>query len=210
MKTQYTCTLKQYIEEFHFDLPTIFDNVPLLDGTSFKELFISKFLTNEIGFETPDLFNAKLELKAKLVCPSYINKINWYQNNIATLVEQLAGTTDQDTGIDKVTNKSENQNAVRNYVIENPTGSQYPIHNTEEITMTDEQREMISGVNENGGKNKGESENVTEYGKKHERTELTTAHIDYLMKGLPNLYSDLLNEFETLFITLRGNKTWLW
>ena len=60
-------------------LPSLFDKVPsiTIDGevTTFKDTFILNFCDREIGFETEELFALKLESRAKLVLPFYINKL---------------------------------------------------------------------------------------------------------------------------------------
>lgn len=60
-------------------LPSLFDKVPniKIDGevTRFKDAFILNFCDREIGFETEELFALKLESRAKLVLPFYINKL---------------------------------------------------------------------------------------------------------------------------------------
>ena len=60
-------------------LPSLFDKVPnvTIDGevTTFKDAFILNFCEREIGFETEELFALKLESRAKLVLPFYINKL---------------------------------------------------------------------------------------------------------------------------------------
>ena len=61
-------------------LPTLFDKVPNItiddEVTTFKDAFILNFCDREIGFETEELFAIKLESRAKLVLPFYINKLN--------------------------------------------------------------------------------------------------------------------------------------
>lgn len=61
-------------------LPTLFDKVPSItiddEVTTFKDAFILNFCDREIGFETEELFALKLEARAKLVLPFYINKLN--------------------------------------------------------------------------------------------------------------------------------------
>lgn len=61
-------------------LPTLFDKVPNItiddEVTTFKDAFILNFCDREIGFETEELFALKLESRAKLVLPFYINKLN--------------------------------------------------------------------------------------------------------------------------------------
>lgn len=60
-------------------LPSLFDKVPNLktydEVTKFKDAFILNFCEREIGFETEELFALKLEARAKLVLPFYIEKL---------------------------------------------------------------------------------------------------------------------------------------
>lgn len=60
-------------------LPSLFDKVPNItiddEVTTFKDAFILNFCEREIGFETEELFSLKLEARAKLVLPFYINKL---------------------------------------------------------------------------------------------------------------------------------------
>lgn len=60
-------------------LPSLFDKVPNItiddEVTTFKDAFILNFCEREIGFETEELFALKLESRAKLVLPFYINKL---------------------------------------------------------------------------------------------------------------------------------------
>ena len=60
-------------------LPSLFDKVPNItiddEVTTFKDAFILNFCDREIGFETEELFALKLEARAKLVLPFYINKL---------------------------------------------------------------------------------------------------------------------------------------
>lgn len=60
-------------------LPSLFDKVPNIvtdsEVTTFKDAFVLNFCDREIGFETEQLFALKLESRAKLVLPRYINKL---------------------------------------------------------------------------------------------------------------------------------------
>ena len=60
-------------------LPSLFDKVPNItiddEVTTFKDAFILNFCDREIGFETEELFALKLESRAELVLPFYINKL---------------------------------------------------------------------------------------------------------------------------------------
>ena len=65
-------------------LPSLFDKVPNItidnEITTFKDAFILNFCDREIGFETEELFALKLEARAKLVLPFYINKLKQLAN----------------------------------------------------------------------------------------------------------------------------------
>lgn len=52
------------------ELPAAFSQI---DG--FTDLFIERYLDREIGFETEELFSAKLDLRARLIIPAYIKRI---------------------------------------------------------------------------------------------------------------------------------------
>ena len=65
-------------------LPSLFDKLPNItiddEVTTFKDAFILNFCEREIGFETEELFALKLESRAKLVLPFYINKLKQLVN----------------------------------------------------------------------------------------------------------------------------------
>lgn len=67
---RYTELFAEYLEGGR-QLPTIFQSI-----AGFDELFIGTYADREIGFETEDLFEMKLETKANLVIPYYSNLIN--------------------------------------------------------------------------------------------------------------------------------------
>ena len=60
-------------------LPSLFAKVPNItiddEVITFKDAFILNFCDREIGFETEELFALKLEARAKLVLPFYIDKL---------------------------------------------------------------------------------------------------------------------------------------
>lgn len=67
---KYTELLSEYIAEGG-QLPALFDEI-----TGFSDLFIGEYADREIGFETPTLFQLKLEYKAQLVIPTYKQRIS--------------------------------------------------------------------------------------------------------------------------------------
>lgn len=66
---KYTELLSEYIEHGG-QLPTVFKQI-----TDFEQYFIGRYCDCEIGFETPILFQIKLETKANLVIPAYAKRI---------------------------------------------------------------------------------------------------------------------------------------
>ena len=67
---KYTMLLTEYLESGG-QLPASFS---LIEG--FEDLFVERFCDCELGFETPNLFEIKLDLRAKIVMPYYVEKIN--------------------------------------------------------------------------------------------------------------------------------------
>lgn len=66
---KYTELLSEYIEHGG-ELPAVFDTIK-----GFTDLFIGKYCDKEIGFETPILFEIKLNAKANIVIPAYAQRI---------------------------------------------------------------------------------------------------------------------------------------
>lgn len=73
---QYTIRLSDYLTTYGYTLPEAFDDVPALNNVSFSDLFTQYYYEWEIGFETPELFQIKLNVEAQLICPFYTEKIN--------------------------------------------------------------------------------------------------------------------------------------
>ena len=66
---RYTELFQEYLDE-GYTLPSSFS---LIEG--FDELFIAYYCDKEIGFETEELFEIKLDLYAKLLMPRYAERI---------------------------------------------------------------------------------------------------------------------------------------
>lgn len=94
-------------------LPSLFKKVPNITNgdevTTFQDSFVLNFCDREIGFETEALFALKLEGRAKLVLPRYINKLETlakidYLSAERTESETRTSTAKtKDSGTDKVT-----------------------------------------------------------------------------------------------------------
>ena len=173
-------------------LPSLFDKVPNLttDGevTTFKDAFILNFCDREIGFETEELFALKLESRAKLVLPFYINKLKQleridYINAKRTETEnrQINGTT-----IDGV---QESNTRLKG---ENPLIDTDYSFNPKSVT---EQEKNQSGYSKNTDSNG--SENVTR--------EFTDSGIEArdlyerILKDIMNVWNEIFKKFDSLF-----------
>lgn len=120
---EYTIRLSDYLTKYGYTLPVAFDDVPALNDVSFSELFTQYYSDWEIGFETPELFQTKLNVHAQIICPFYTAKIDAIQEKI-------------DSGIFN----SEMQKTIRNYV--NPSD----IQNLNNSTGSDAQTETLTGL----------------------------------------------------------------
>lgn len=86
---KYTMQFAEYLQDGG-QLPAVFDDI---DG--FKDLFIAKFFDCEIGFETPELFAVKLEMKANIIIPQYVKRIAYYDDafdKLDTLIKTRSRT----------------------------------------------------------------------------------------------------------------------
>lgn len=66
---KYTELLLEYLEGGGA-LPAVFSNIQ-----GFEDLFISRYCDREIGFETEELFQIKLEERASIIIPAYAKRI---------------------------------------------------------------------------------------------------------------------------------------
>lgn len=90
-EAKYTEYLSEYLQ--NHDLPSVFS---MIDG--FETLFVANFCDREIGFETEDLFEIKLEAKANVVVPLYTQRLAMYEtalqnapNAKRTISESVSG-----------------------------------------------------------------------------------------------------------------------
>lgn len=78
---KYTQLLAEYLENGG-SLPAVFDQI---DG--FKDLFLSEYCDSELGFETPTLFNIKLNARAELIIPAYLERIKALEEAQSNLID---------------------------------------------------------------------------------------------------------------------------
>ena len=97
-------------------LPSLFNKIPSIvnedEVTTFKDAFVLNFCEREIGFETEALFALKLEGRAKLVIPRYVDKLKKlsqidYINAKRTETEKRSSTSKTtDGGTDTMTHET--------------------------------------------------------------------------------------------------------
>lgn len=79
--TKYTELLSEYIENGG-ELPAVFEQI-----ANFEDLFIGRYCDCEIGFETPILFQIKLETRANLIIPQYVKRLSAFEEAEQLLIQ---------------------------------------------------------------------------------------------------------------------------
>lgn len=174
-------------------LPSLFDKVPdiIIDNevTTFKDAFVLNFCDREIGFETEELFALKLESRAKLVLPFYINKLKQlasidYINAKRTEKEERKNTGNIiDSGKDLNTR----------FKGENPLIDTSLTFNAKAVSEQ-EQNEVDYGKNTNTTG----SENVT---REYTDDNLETRDLyERVLNDTKNVWDEIFAKFESLFM----------
>ena len=174
-------------------LPSLFDKVPNLttDGevTTFKDAFILNFCDREIGFETEELFALKLESRAKLVLPFYINKLKQLESIDYINAKRTESETRAITG--NITDSGKDTNT--RFKGENPLIDTDLTFNSKAVSEQ-EKNEIGYGKNTNSTG----SENVTR--------EFTDSGIEArdlyerVLKDTMNVWNEIFKKFDSLFM----------
>ena len=174
-------------------LPSLFDKVPNLttDGevTTFKDAFILNFCDREIGFETEELFALKLESRAKLVLPFYINKLKQLESIDYINAKRTESETRAITG--NITDSGKDTNT--RFKGENPLIDTDLTFNAKAVSEQ-EKNEVGYGKNTNSTG----SENVTR--------EFTDSGIEArdlyerVLKDTMNVWNEIFKKFDNLFM----------
>lgn len=174
-------------------LPSLFDKVPSItvddEVTTFKDAFILNFCDREIGFETEELFALKLESRAKLVLPFYINKLK--QLASIDYINAKRTETEKRTNTGNITDGGKDTNT--RFKGENPLIDTTLTFNAKAVTEQ-ETSEIGYGKNTN---TKG-SENVTR--------EYTDSGIEArdlyerVLNDTKNVWSEIFTKFDSLFM----------
>lgn len=174
-------------------LPSLFDKVPsiTIDGevTTFKDAFILNFCNREIGFEIEELFALKLESRAKLVLPFYINKLKQLASIDYINAKRTESETRAITG--NITDSGKDTNT--RFKGENPLIDTDLTFNAKSVSEQ-EKNDVDYGKNTNTTGN----ENVTR--------EFTDSGIEALdlyervLKDTMNVWNEIFKKFDSLFM----------
>ena len=174
-------------------LPSLFDKVHniTIDGeiTTFKDAFILNFCDREIGFETEELFALKLESRAKLVLPFYINKLKQLESIDYINAKRTESETREITG--NITDSGKDTNT--RFKGENPLIDTDLTFNAKAVSEQ-EKNEVGYGKNTNSTG----SENVTR--------EFTDSGIEArdlyerVLKDTMNVWNEIFKKFDSLFM----------
>ena len=166
--------ITEYLRDYltRHDLPTSFDNILIGDKT-FKDLFIAKFNLYEIGFETEEEFEQKLEMQAAIVLAKYEPLLAKFNSVLADF------------------NKSVKQSKGWQYNKSNFNQKQFDNNLSSVVEDTDVNSQVDS---ENVNDNKGENEEAT--------TTTNIDDYLKAVKELDAIGFNMLNEFKPLFIQI--------
>lgn len=166
--------ITEYLRDYltRFNLPAVFDTIQI-GGKSFKDLFIAKFNLYEIGYETEEEFNQKLDMQAAIVFNKYM-----------PLVDKFNSVLDN-------FNKSVKTNKGWQYNKSNLKQNQYD-NNLSSVVEDDDISAQLASENIND--NKGENEEAT--------TSITIDDYMKAQDELEAIGFKMLNEFKPLFIQI--------
>lgn len=208
-------------------LPLLFDKVPNITNddevTTFKDSFVLNFCDREIGFETEALFALKLEGRAKLVLPRYINKLETlakidFLNAKRTETETRTSTTKtKDSGTDTTAHETSGNvtdggaDTNTRFKGENPNINTTATFNARAISeqeknTTDYGKTTATTDSGTNSTNYGKvtdntlSDNVTrKY--THDENE-TYALYEKVLNETLNIWNEIFKEFDSLFIQI--------
>ena len=174
-------------------LPSLFDKVPNLttDGevTTFKDAFILNFCDREIGFETEELFALKLESRAKLVLPFYINKLKQLESIDYINAKRTESETRAITG--NITDSGKDTNT--RFKGENPLIDTDLTFNAKAVSEQ-EKNEVGYGKNTNTTGNENVTREFTDSG--IEARDL----YERVLKDTMNVWNEIFKKFDSLFM----------
>ena len=174
-------------------LPSLFDKVPsiTIDGEviTFKDAFILNFCDREIGFEIEELFALKLESRAKLVLPFYINKLKQLAGIDYINAKRTESETRAITG--NITDSGKDTNT--RFKGENPLIDTDLTFNAKAVSEQ-EKNEVGYGKNTNSTGNENVTREFTDSG--IEARDL----YERVLKDTMNVWYEIFKKFDNLFM----------
>lgn len=191
--------------------PTVFTNIE-----NFENRFIERYCDSEIGFETPELFKLKLEAKANVVIPFYVEKLNIYKNLLEKYKEykgrEITETTSNSR--DKVYNYGEtveqSNGTGTNGVIQNKTW-ELPLLNAnleenapQNVTKQDEFTNTTIGTTTRNAYENKDSDDFSQSFNHNENLSNSEIQqqIQFILSQKNNIINECLNEFNSLFMQI--------
>ena len=175
---KYTMLFAEYLKSGR-QLPSAFSLIPALNEISFEDLFISRFCQREIGFETDSLFEIKLNARANVVCPFYADKLKLLSNYTPQKIYDAAT-------VEKVENDYGREDKHEFFVNPDNASTTDDIYKIQ--SMTNAERFKASNKDEATKTNSGQT------------TENAFATFEKIKRDKVNVYEELLNEFDSLFM----------
>ncbi|MDD7165829.1 MAG: hypothetical protein PUI31_04060 [Clostridia bacterium] len=183
-------------------LPALFAQVPdITSGTEtikFSDTFILHFCDKEIGFETEELFALKLEARARLILPPFIDKIN----TLAKISIDTAGEKEEIThsGTDTFTENLNRTTATENLSTNYNLPDSGATGETPVPSYASEQNKNSGTITESGTPS-----NTTTYGKKITTSRTpskfdTVSLIDKIQNDMFNMWEEIFKRFDCLFM----------
>ena len=174
-------------------LPSLFDKVPNItiddEVTTFKDAFILNFCDREIGFETEELFALKLESRAELVLPFYINKLKQLASIDYINAKRTESETRTTTG--NITDGGKDTNT--RFKGENPLIDTTLTFNAKAVTEQ-ETSEIGYGKNTNTTGNENVTREYTDSG--IEARDL----YERVLNDTMNVWNEIFKKFDSLFM----------
>lgn len=175
-------------------LPSLFDKVPNIviddEVTTFKDAFILNFCDREIGFETEELFALKLESRAKLVLPFYVNKLK--QLASIDYIRAKRTETEKRTNTGNITDGGKDTNT--RFKGENPLIDTAALSFNAKAVSEQETNEIGYGKNTNTTG----IENVT---REHTDGKIATRDLyERVLNDTKNVWDEIFAKFESLFM----------
>lgn len=168
---KYTLLLSEYLKD-GFSLPSSFS---LIDG--FADLFAAYYCDKEIGFETEELFEIKLNMRAELIMQSYAEKIAERAKYWAK-IDSPAKTFYSKESVSKSYGKQKSQ------------GTELPFNAAEATPNTITESDAYNDSDERVKETRSDGQDLSELMK----------ILDYLNKDVSTLTEKCLNEFSSLFM----------